>query len=106
MLLIWLTSFLLTNALELPVLLLVFRDVSRKRVLLVGMLATSLTHPVLWWVWPHVVSDYTTAVLTGEILIVCVEAIVLGLGLQVGWRKALAGSALANGTSMVLGGLF
>ena len=106
MILVWVSSYLLTIALELPVLLLVFESVSRVRVILVGLLATSLTHPVLWWVWPHVVSDYTTAILSGEVIIVVAETIVLRLGVGCGWRLAMAGSALANGTSMIVGSLY
>ena len=82
----------------------VFRGRSQWRVLGVATAATLLTHPILWWVWPHVVQDYTMALITGEACVLAVETAVLRYGLRLEWRRALLGSALMNGASLLVGG--
>jgi len=97
-----------TWAIEIPVLFglirIVFRDrtISRAEILFAGMLCTALTLPYLWFVIPAYVNlAYYTV--TGETLVIVVEAIILNrvLGLQP--KAAIVCSFGMNLASYVLG---
>jgi len=111
----YLPYLLLTWAIELPVLLAVSaRVLPWRRVLVAGFLATGLTHPLLWYVWPQVVplERYDLFVSSGEGLVWLVETGVLYLvvlGDYAGplplprWAAAAVLSLLANLTSFGVG---
>jgi hypothetical protein len=106
----YLASLALTWAVEVPLLLWVLRRDRRPLRCAVGaLLASGITHPLLWFAWPHVVplERYELFLATGEGLVVAVEALVLWgvlYGARAGWlgRAALASTA-ANAASLAVG---
>jgi len=109
----YLPALILTLGTELLVLVLLLRRHHRiGSVVLAGFLASGFTHPQLWYVWPHVIDSrthYVAYVVSGELLILLIEAVILWLvlrrrnGKRVHPLTALGASALANGASFLLG---
>ncbi len=107
----YLAALALTLAVELPLLLLILRGrVSWPRILLAGLLGSGITHPQLWYLWPRVfVTEggfhYTSYIVCGELAVVAIEAVVIGLVCRrgVGVLMALGASALANAGSYAVG---
>lgn len=77
----------------------------RPRLAAAGVLASGLTHPILWGIWDRVLLEWTylgkLAVL--ETCVTLVEAVVLATVGGLGWRRGLVASALANGVSTAYG---
>jgi hypothetical protein len=106
------TRFLLalvtTWAIEIPVLIALIRFVFRdrplplSRMLFAGLLCTSLTLPYLWFVLPPFV-DAAYYPLTGEALVIVVEAVLLNLLLGLDLKQAGACSFTMNAASFLLG---
>ncbi len=95
----WLPSFGLTLAVELPAAaLLMRRDHPWKPALAAG-LGTALTHPLLWFAWPQVVSDYWLYIATGEAGVVLLETVVYRNLVGVGWARAFGVAAIVNAAS-------
>ena len=67
-----------------------------------GILASTLTHPMLWFVWPQVGPRWWW-VGTGEVAVWLVEAGIYAWALRGKATEGLALSALANGASLVAG---
>jgi hypothetical protein len=87
---------LLTWIVELPLLGFLLRPFATwTRSVAAGLLATGLTHPLLWFAWPRVVplERYPWYLATGEALVALVEAAVLW-GAVFRWRRGTAGLAL------------
>jgi len=103
--LMWVRSFVFTLAAEVPVyVLLVWKKVPLWRAVVAGMAGTCLTHPLLWFVWPKVVSDYTVYIVTGEILVAVIETLVFWIiARPVFFSRAVAASFIANAVSYGLG---
>ena len=106
---LWLHAFLLTLVIEVPVFVLVWRfgrSLRRPlwRIAAAGAAGTVLTHPLLWFVWPRVVTDYNMYVLTGEVIVAVVESFTFfALARPITLRRAIAASLLANGASYGIG---
>lgn len=100
----------LTLAIELPVLAVCAR-LARwplRRVLVVGALASCLTHPLAWWAALSMpgtvpVSEFEIGLLAIEVLVTLAEALLFLVLLRVGWVRALGVSVLANGASALAG---
>jgi len=109
----WLKAFAITLALEVPLYVLVSRrfvqkdrKVSTLRLALAGAAGTFLTHPLLWFVWPRVVHDYTAYIISGELIVAVVESFVFYLASRaVSLRAAFITSFVANAVSFALGAL-
>ncbi len=105
-----LEAYLLTLAIEVPVLLalaLALRWVPGRRVRLAlgGLLASGVTHPILWGIWDHVPPDlgYLEKVIVLETGVVLVEAAILaGVG-GLGARRGLVASLACNAVSTAVG---
>ncbi|MBW1880402.1 MAG: hypothetical protein JRI25_15790 [Deltaproteobacteria bacterium] len=104
----WLPAFLLTQVIEAPVVVAATRRhdpaVDVGRALVASFVATGLSHPLLWFGWTRVVSDYGAFVFSGELLVVGLEAVVIALvahPMRLG--RALLVSLAANATSLVVG---
>lgn len=55
----WLSAFVLTQIIEISVGLLIWRaDVSRRKVIVSVFLASSMTHPIVWFVMPRLAQEY------------------------------------------------
>lgn len=102
---IYLPSLLFTLAVELPLLaLLLHKRCGWKKAVLAGLLGTCAMHPLLWYVWPHVFETYWLYIITGELLVVAVEAVVIQLVAKPGsFWTALGVSGVVNAASYVGG---
>jgi hypothetical protein len=108
----WIEAFLFTQIAELPVWLAAHRlgprldgapeRPSLRRAVLLAVLASALTHPVVWFVFPELRRwlAYWPMVACAELFAVGVEA---GLARASGIRHALAWSVAANAVSFALG---
>ena len=109
--LFWLKAFLFTLAVEVPIFWRVGkRDPQSKgrvawwRLVVAGAAGTCLTHPLFWFVWPLVVSDYTLYVVTGELLVAIIETFTfMAVAFPLRFRYALAASIIANAASFGFG---
>lgn len=97
----WLRAFALTLVVELPIFVLVVRgEVPAWRACLAGAAGSCLTHPLLWFVWSRLVSDYTLYITSGELLVAVIETLTFyAIARPIPLRMALAASFLANGAS-------
>jgi hypothetical protein len=97
-------ALLLTWLMELPVLFGLLRGLPWRAVLLAGLGASLLTHPVAWWaaslLSPH---DHTRGLLTIELCVWVVEALVLFAVLHVRPAHALRAAGIANLVSFAVG---
>ena len=100
----WAISFAVTLGIELPVAVVSLRDEPRLRVLGVTALCSLLTHPAFWFLFSELFTNYWAYIVTGEMGILVVEALVLWSLLRVDLRTAVATSAFMNAASY-LGGL-
>jgi hypothetical protein len=110
---LWFQAFAFTLAVEVPIFVAVARlpvGTPQKnraplwRLAVAGAAGTCVTHPLLWFVWPLVVSDYTAYIVSGELLVAAIEsATFLALARPIGWRRAVAASLTANAVSFGLG---
>jgi hypothetical protein len=98
----YLIGLALTLAVELPVALLVLRRQGKKRALLAGLLANLISHPLLHFALPLLVSPAARGqfILVGELAVFVFEALVyLAVARPRPWVLAVAAAALANAAS-------
>ncbi|MFO7561957.1 MAG: hypothetical protein R6X02_04895 [Enhygromyxa sp.] len=102
----WLSAFGLTQAVELPIYLRALREdepvIERlPAAIAVAFGASALTHPIVWFVFPTLISgSWLSMVLVAELFAIAAEAAWLrGFGL----RRALAWAAFANAASVLVG---
>jgi hypothetical protein len=111
----WLNAFLFTQAVEVPVYVAGLRRLGEQPrwragagplpllgQLLLALLLSAVTHPVVWFVWPRLVLNYPIMVACAEVFAVTVEALLLAGS---GCRRPLLLSFLANAASFGLGEL-
>jgi hypothetical protein len=103
---IYLLALGLTLAVEVPLALLVLRRQGWKRVLPAALLANLISHPLLHFALPRVLSpaDRVTFLLVGELGVFALEVIVYLLVVRPRpWLLAVGAAALANAASYALG---
>ena len=102
----WLIAFLVGQAIEIPIYAVALRRRFPRRgtLLLLSAAPTTLTHPVVWFVFPALfpVDRYWTMVLAAETFAVFAEAAILRL-FSVPRPAALVASLTANAASVTLG---
>jgi len=97
-----------TFGIEVPVLLVLARFAFRarcgddRRTILVGVLASSLTLPLLWFAM-HAAADPRHTLILGEVAVAVVEALLYKALLGVSIAQAVALSAVANALSLSAG---
>ena len=97
----WLQSFLFTQVVEVPVYMQALPG-GRWRAGLIAFGASSLTHPVVWFVFPVMLRrDWLRVTVFSELFSFGVEAVYMCIWLKP-W-KAGAVSLVANGASLGLG---
>jgi len=103
----WLRAFLLTQLVEVPLYVAIgWKRASLLHLAAAGAACTAITHPMLWFVWPHVVHDYTAFVITGEIAVTLAEGVVLWLLVpKISPTRAAGAALVANGASYGIGEL-
>jgi hypothetical protein len=109
----WCQAFAFTLVVEVPLFVLVAaRGLTRAerapiwRLILAGAAGTALTHPLLWFVWPRVIADYTTYIVTGELLVALIESLTFfALASPIRLARAIGASFIANAASYGIGAL-
>ena len=96
----WLAAFALTQAVEMPVVWRAQPGVAWRRRLLVAAGGSALTHPIVWFVMPRLVSDWTLMVVVAETFAVVAEALWMR---AFGIERALWWALLANSLSVAIG---
>ena len=54
----WITAFLLTQLIEISVGLLIWREIPRVKAIRYIFIASSITHPIVWFVFPKFADEY------------------------------------------------
>jgi hypothetical protein len=102
----------LTLLVEVPVFVSIGRLLEAKRMgrapiwrlALAGAAGTCLTHPLLWFAWPHLFRGYTPYIVSGELMVAAIEsATFFALARPIRVSTAVAASFLANGASFAVG---
>ena len=104
----WLKSLIFTLVVEAPIFVLLARRDKVKiwLALIGGAVGTLVTHPALWFVWPHVIRDYALYIATGELIVAAVESFTFYLiARPISLKTAIAASFIANAASYGLGAL-
>ena len=110
---LWLKAFAFTLALEIPLFVFVAR-IGRNgektcpiwRQVMAGACGTCFTHPLLWFVWPLIIADYTIYIVSGELIIAIFESFTFfAIARPITLRRAVAASFFANAVSYGLGAL-
>lgn len=103
----WLEAFVFTQVLEMPIYWWVFRKHKVPLALVMSAQPTLLTHPVVWFVWPRLPTDYWTMVACAEAFAVlaemCIALFIIGRTSRVSLRLCFALALLANAASLGLG---
>lgn len=68
--------------------------------------ASCLTLPYVWFIWPYLVRDRMMYVIFSELWVVIVEGIYYVFLFKMPWQKAMVFSFLLNGFSLTVGLLF
>jgi hypothetical protein len=104
----FLYSLCLTLLIEVPIVFILIRYLYRKietnNIVLTGIIASTLTLPYFWFIFPMYVSDRSLYIILGESLIVLIEAVIYNRLLNLKFTHALFISIVANVAS-ILGGL-
>ena len=104
----FLVSLAITLLIEVPLAVIAFRyilklrEVSLRTIIFVGILASSLTLPYLWFIIPRYV-DARLYLLWGETIIILAEAVIYNQLLNIKIIKALLASTSINLISYYLG---
>ena len=101
----WLVAFVLTVALESPIVVLFYRDLEPRRARLFALIffANLATHPAVWFVFPRLPLAYAQYTTLAEVWAFGLEIIFYALVFSGSWRRAVAASVCANATSMLFG---
>lgn len=98
----WLGAFAFTQAVEVPIYTRLLRCSWMR-----AAGASTLTHPIVWFVFPVLAEisslDWLTMVITAELFAWWAEAAYFRKVARTGWRRALLTSFLANASSVTLG---
>jgi len=69
----------------------------------VGALASVITLPLLWFIWPLFISNWLLYFWTGEIMVAAIEAVIYKKLLKTNWRDAIIISIACNAFSCTIG---
>lgn len=101
----WARAWALTLALELPVVAYLLRGTaSPGRRAALGLLASGITHPLLWFAWHPHVRPWGLAVVTGEAWVVVAEMALYRTVAdpRTAWRTSLVANAVSLGVGWPL----
>ena len=70
---------------------------------LVGILATTLTLPYLWFLLPAFIKSRLWYLLIGETSVVVIEALIFKLTLKISYKRAFLTSFACNAASFIVG---
>ena len=77
-------------------------NVSNKKLLLFWIIPTTVTLPLLWFVLPLLMWDWTRYVVIWELLVIMIESIIIKYWLKISWIKAIIVSFICNLLSFLL----
>ena len=103
----WIRAFCFTLIMEVPIFVLIGRMSSTKenpipiwRLAIAGAVGTVITHPLLWFAWSQLISNYTVYIVSGELMIAVIESITFWLiAKPITFKRAMAASFIANAAS-------
>lgn len=99
----WLVAFLLTHAIEIPFWFVASRELGVPRRLLVVFGPSTLTHPVVWFVFPWDSWPYLVTLVLAETFAVVAEALYARwVGVGHPWRWSLAANAASWGIGALI----
>lgn len=107
--LLFLKALLLTLVIEIAVaifwLKVIFshQNISLVKIISTGILASALTLPYFWFILPAFITNRVFYIISGELLIIIIEALLYRQLLQLKNTQALIVSLLANLASIFLG---
>ena len=96
----WLTAYLLTQVVEVPVYLVAGKKLPQLRRWLLAVGASSLTHPVVWFAFPWGTASWELCFVAAETFAVVVEG---ALGKIAGLERPWLWALVANGASVLVG---
>ena len=102
------TAWAFTVSVETIALVLLLRKAYRlERLVALGIIASTVTLPFVWYVFPALISPWTWSLGLSEIFAVVVEAAIYAAALpKLGWKKALGVSLACNALSFLIGMAF
>jgi len=104
---LFLLSLLVTLCIEVPVVFFLVRkkaiNISPIDSIVISAIASLLTLPYLWFIFPVYIADYTTYVVIGEIVVIIIEALIYWRLFRISMTRALVLSVIANISSVILG---
>ena len=71
-------------------------EISNKKLLLFWVIPTTITLPLLWFVFPLIIWNEVLYVIIWEFLVVLIESIIIKYWLKISWIKAVAASFVCN----------
>lgn len=71
-------------------------DINSGRIVFVGTLASSLTLPYVWFIFPAFIRNMASYHMISELFVVLIEAILFAKLLKIGYRKAGLVSFISN----------
>lgn len=99
----WLTAYLITQAVEIPIYLYAGRRILPGRRWLLAIGASTVTHPVVWFAFPWETASWELCFVLAETFAVVVEG---GLGKLAGLNRPWLWALVANGASVAAGFFF
>ena len=100
-------AYLFSLLIEIPIALLLLGRDARSRLIAgaTSLVATSVTHPILWWLAARLepLLGYWLCIIPLELAIVLVEGVFYRVLAAATWRRALLTSLVANAASYLLG---
>lgn len=103
----FLNSLILTLIVEIPILYIyvkyIIKNSENLNSIFVGIIASCLTLPYLWFILPVYISDRISYLIIGELAIVLVEAIIYFKLLKLKFGQAFLISLVANALSVFVG---
>jgi len=105
-------ALLLTLAIEMPIVFVIIRYSYKKielkvsQIIFISALASILTLPYLWYIYPALILNSVYYVFSGELLVVFVEAIIYKQLFKIKLWEALSLSLISNAGSFFLGRIF
>jgi hypothetical protein len=107
----WLLAFGFSLAVEVPLFVIIGLWLAGRekrapiwKLSIAGAVGTVITHPLLWFVWPLVMHNYTAYIISGELIVATVETFIFYIiARPIRLTHAFAAAFIANGFSYGLG---
>ena len=100
----WIKTIILETIIVFFVCKLFYRkdNIKSKKIFLTGLVASSVTLPILWFLLPIILNNYLLYAILGEIFVVAVETVIIKYLLKISWKKAIIASVCCNLFSVLI----